>query len=61
MTDPARRIQSLESRVEYAELVADRAIDFHTGTGQLGPLVEALESYAASRGYTPPDMEWDWT
>jgi hypothetical protein len=53
--------QALRSRVEYAELVADRALDFHTGTGQLGPLKDAMESYAASKGYAPADIEWDFT
>lgn len=52
--------QALRSRVEYAELVADRCLDFHTG-GQIGPLKDAMESYAASKGYTPPDIEWDFT
>jgi hypothetical protein len=52
--------QALRSRVEYAELVADRALDFHTG-GQIGPLKDAMESYAASKGYRPPDIEWDFT
>lgn len=57
MTDPARRILSLESRLEYAEAAANACVDARWFTGTQQDADDAMRAYRISKGELPDEIE----
>lgn len=57
MTDPARRILFLESRVEVAEAAANACVDARWFTGTQADADDAMRAYRISKGELPDEIE----